>query len=256
MDLDLFDCDATLGPRHRAPAGEPSTPGDLLSALDRCTIRRALVSHHAAWQAELHLGNRLLFELAAAPTAAGSAQRLFPCPTVAPGDADNQPSPDTFVAELLARGARAVRAMPRAMSWNLAEWCAGPLWRALETRRLPLFLPCSETSFDALHPMLAAHPDLPVILTDLSYRTERELYPFAAAHANLHLAMAPRYAAHDGIERLCARIGPARLLFGTRWPQSEPGAAITFLAYARLSDDDKQSIGAGNLDRLLREVRL
>lgn len=250
MDLDLFDCDAALGPRQGAPAAEPSACGDLVAALDRCTIRRALVAHHAAWQAELHLGNRKLFEI----VAASAPRRLFACPTVAPGDADDQPPPESFVAALIAQGARAVRAMPRAMGWNLAEWCAGPLLTALEARRLPLVLPFPETAFEPLHSMLLAHSALPVVLTELSYRQERELFPFAAAHPNLYLAMAPRYAAHDGIERLCDKIGFARLLFGSHWPLSEPGAAVTFLTYSRLPDEHKQCIGAGNLDRLLSEV--
>ncbi|HTL51315.1 MAG TPA: amidohydrolase family protein [Planctomycetota bacterium] len=246
--FDLFDCDAALGRRHGATALEPHSKADLLASMDRCGIRRALVAHHSAWFSEVNLGNRLLTEETAA------SDRLVGCWTAVPDDAGDTERIPRVLQNMLAAGGRAVRLMPKTMLWNLAEWCSGKLCTSLQERQIPALIPLEETSFDALHGVLTHHPQLRVMLLQLSYRIDRELYPFALAHPNLYLSMSPRYSSHDGIERLRDQIGPERLLFGTRWPESEPGAGVSFTLYARIPDSDKRLIAGANLDRLLAEV--
>lgn len=247
--FDLFDSDAALGRRHGATALEPFSKSDLLASMDRCGIRRALVAHYSAWFSEVNLGNRLLAE-----ETAGS-DRLVGCWTVVPDDAGDTEPIGRVLQSMVAAGGRAVRWMPKTMLWNLADWCSGRLCAALVERRIPVFIPFEETSFDALHGVLSRYPQLRVILLQLSYRVDRELYPFAVAHPNLHLSMAPRYSSHDGIERLRDKIGPERLLFGTRWPEAEPGAGVSFTLYARIPEAEKRLVASGNLDRLLAEVQ-
>ena len=60
----------------------------------------------------------------------------------------------------------------------------------------------------------------------------------------------PRKARPPG-ERMAARVGPERLLFGTGMPMYAPGPAITLLTYSGLSQAEKSLVGAGNLRRLL-----
>ena len=50
-------------------------------------------------------------------------------------------------------------------------------------------------------------------------------------------------------------VGADRLLFGTGFPDAEGMMAITQLMYADLADEQKRLIGAGNLERLIGEVR-
>ena len=51
------------------------------------------------------------------------------------------------------------------------------------------------------------------------------------------------------------RYGPKRLLFGSAFPNTGPGGAMLTLAHADISDEEKQLIAAGNLDRLLAEAQ-
>ena len=89
----------------------------------------------------------------------------------------------------------------------------------------------------------------------LGYRSQRMLVPLMKVFPNVYLAVGSPYSVHLGLESMAGRVAAERLLFGTGFPDSEPMASITMLAYSELSDADKQRVGAGNLDRLMGGIR-
>ena len=107
----------------------------------------------------------------------------------------------------------------------------------------------------AISTLLERHPQLPIVLFDVAYGLNRMLWPLMQRHRHLHLVLSPPYCTHDGIELLQENGSLERILFGTGYPDSDPAAAITYLMYSRISDDDKCRIGSGNLNRLLAEVK-
>lgn len=249
MSLPLFDCNASLGVRLGAPADEPATLAELLAELDRLEIGRALVRHLSGRWAGLETGNARL------EAEAGGEPRLARAWTAVPDTGGDQPPTREWLAGLLKTGARAVCLYPKSMKWCLDEWCAGRFLAALEEHRVPAFLTYAEADLNAIHGALSAHPRLPLILSEISYRDNRMLYPLLAAHPNLHLDLSPRYSVHECLEHLCARGWARRALFGTGYPAYEGGAAVTQLMYARISEEERALLGAGNLERLLTEVR-
>jgi hypothetical protein len=60
-----------------------------------------------------------------------------------------------------------------------------------------------------------------------------------------------RYELDAGIERLVAKYGAGRLLFGSGYPYSTMGGALTMLAHVPISDSARADIASGNLERLL-----
>ena len=61
---------------------------------------------------------------------------------------------------------------------------------------------------------------------------------------------------HEGFSDLCAHGLGGRLLFGSGIPEASLAAAASQLLLSDLPDEEKQMIGAGNLERLLAEVAL
>jgi predicted TIM-barrel fold metal-dependent hydrolase len=59
-----------------------------------------------------------------------------------------------------------------------------------------------------------------------------------------------------GIEALVADYGPARLLFGSGFPESYFGTLMLTLRHSQISADAKIAIAGGNLARLLAEAEL
>lgn len=248
MSVRLFDCDASIGLRLGAALDEPSSASDLLAEMDRMGIERALVAHASGWESLPSLGNARIEE-----EARGHA-RLARAWIGLPDAGGGLPPAADWLGGLVASGARAVWLFPARMNWSLEDWCAGPLLSALEERRVPAFLPAGEAGWDQIHRVLDAHPRLALVLSGVSYRHNRMLFPLLDRHAGLRVSIAPRWDVHDGIEQVCARAGAGRLLFGTHWPECDLGATIAYLAYARISAEERAMIGSENLERMLAEV--
>ena len=59
-----------------------------------------------------------------------------------------------------------------------------------------------------------------------------------------------------GPARFARHLPVERLLFGSGLPFFSPGGMITHVTYSGLPESDQQKILAGNLERLISEVRL
>jgi len=81
------------------------------------------------------------------------------------------------------------------------------------------------------------------------------LVPLMKTFQKVHLAIGSDYTAHRGIEMFVAAVGAKRLLFGTGFPEAESMSAVTQLMYAEIRHVQKRLIGAGNLKRLIAEIK-
>ena len=255
----LFDCNCMLG---RAPVRQPGAffaVDGLLEEMDRLGIEQALVYSSIAQHYDPATGNRLLLEELAA---AGRPERLHACWVLLPHATHEMgvDSAEVLVERMLAAGVRAARLFPTQHRFSLSDWSAGPLLRALERHRVPVFIDFGNvhwsdrnTDWDALYHLLKAHARLPVVLVHEGIGSDRYLYPLMEAFPDLLLETS-YYQPHRGIEAICRRFGHERLLFGTGMPVWAPGPAISMLAYADISDDARRAIGRENLRRLLGAV--
>ncbi len=259
MDIPLFDCNATLGLLRGKPAEACGTVETLLAEMDRLNISSALVWHSHALQTHPEDGNRELIEELGQGQGQGQEQeqgcRLHPVWTLLPDTGGDVPPLCETLTEMHAAGARTARIFPKAMKWSTAEWCSGPFFSQLEERRISVQIPIGEIGFDALHELLKAHPELPVVLCSIGYRENRILFPLLQQHPNLYLDLGPRNSVHNLIPYFCSKFGAGRLLFSTGWPHHEAGAGITYLMYAGISDEAKRQIGFENLNGLLEAVQ-
>ncbi|MBN2310298.1 MAG: amidohydrolase family protein [Candidatus Hydrogenedentes bacterium] len=254
MRIELFDVQAGFG--AAAPAKGPDyalsevAPDEWAREMHRLDIARALVRLVPDdLVGDVPAANEALYD--ACDRGAG----LVPCPILVPNGGGDLPAEEEQVDAAVAEGAGAAFLRPQADYWSLAEWASHGLFAALEARRLPAFCLTARFTFDELAGLAPRYPGLPFILAGLQYRSDRTLIPFLKAFPNVHVSIGSNYTVHDGIERLVAEVGAGRVLFGTGFPEAEPMAAITQLAYARLDDDVKRQIGAGNLERLIGAIQ-
>jgi len=245
--LSFFDCNAMCGRRMVRDRKEPYDVGDLIRDMEYFGIDEALVHHGLGRDYDPVAGNERLRE------EIKGKDGLYPCFAFLPGATGEQGDVAEAVERALEHGPAAARIWPKTHSFSTAEWCVGDLLEQLERRRMPLLIDESECGLDAIAGICERRPRLPVVVTGIGYRTARRLYAVWRRCDNLYVDLS-LWGVHRGIEDVCARFGPERLLFGTRWPFMTPGPAITHITYADVSEDEKRLIAGDNLRGLLKGV--
>ena len=116
---------------------------------------------------------------------------------------------------------------------------------------MPLFIDRDQVEWADIARMCRQYPNLPVVITSIGYRENRTLYPLFQSFKHLYVDLS-WYSVHQGIEALSRRFGVGHLLFGTRMPLFAPGPALTALAYADISEEEKAQIAGETLRTLLQ----
>jgi len=239
----FFDCNAQIG-RYSAKHPEAFTTADeLVREMEYCGISEALAYHSMAREYAPAVGNQMLLEEI-------EGRPIRPCWLVMPHHTGEMPAPDDLLAQMKHHGVRALRAFPAAQQFRLSDWCAGDLLAMVEENRIPFFLDMDQTNWDDVARILKHHPGLNLILLRTSYRIDRMIYPLFEKYEGLRIEAAT-YQVASGIEEICRRFGAKRLLFGTGLPYTEAGPSIAQIAYAEISDEEKQMIAGDNLRDLL-----
>ena len=125
----------------------------------------------------------------------------------------------------------------------------------LSEKRVPVILSVLEANIGLVDEVARRHPKLRIILTGVAQSMTRALYPVLASSREVRFDIS-YFMLHRGIEEVCGKFGPERMLFGTRYPFFNPGCAVMAVNYAEIPDDAKEAIAHGNAERLVEEVRL
>jgi len=243
MKLSYFDCNASVGKRGLKYKSDPWRTEGVIEALERTGIAGAVV--YAGWSkdyAPAYGNERLMEELK-------KSSRLYGCYTIMPGDCGNFAAPADAVADLRAKGFVAAKMFPASHYYNADEITMGDYYSALAAANIPLFVDYSEIDIRDLKDVLANHPDLNVVLQNMSWSFQTKIVPYLKKYPNLHIELS-NMQANRAVEMLVEVVGAKQILFGTGLPKMSAGAARAFIDYAMISDEDKQRIAGGNLARL------
>lgn len=248
----FYDCEAAFGRRRTVLPGSFWSKEDLLVQMQQCGISRALVRHSVAAELDPMAGNQMLMEeIADTPC-------LTPLWTVQPHHTGEFWEPKELLDKMKANGVAAVTMFGGTeQNFVTFEWNCGELFDALEDARVPLFVGLGQITggYNGVYELLKKHPKLPVVLNGVGYRDGRNLYPLLASFSNLHISSCG-WKAQAGIEDVCEKFGAERILFGSNLPIQSGGAAVAMVMYAAISEEEKQMIASGNLERLLGGVKL
>jgi predicted TIM-barrel fold metal-dependent hydrolase len=245
--MSVIDANALIG---RWPNGSLkfSTAADLLKQMDALAINKALVYEASALKHSPVEGNITLMS-----SIANYPDRLIPCWVVLP--TWKIETGRELIDDLRAHQVKAVRIFSKEHNFVLDEWSCGSMFAQLETAKIPLLLDGSEISPTQIHGICKAHPELPVILTQSEYFWNRNFYTLFDLHPNFYLEIST-YFVYYGLEDFVNRFGASRLIFGSRMPFQEGGAALGMVKFADLSQDKQELILGKNLERLLGGVSL
>lgn len=227
---------------------EFETAEGLLEKMDFYGISEAYVYSSYAVKVSPLDGNYMLMD-----AIQGYEDRLKPCWVAVPTwDMEHDRKLED---ELKKYNVKIVRLFPNNQSFSLESWICSDVYEMLQRNRIPLLLNSPDVSWNQLHAICAEYPDMPVILSQVEYQKNRILYKLLEKHPNLYLDVSTYYV-YDGVEDIVKRFGAGRMLFGSRMPFTEAGAPLGMTLLADISDQEKEEILSGTIDRLVKEVRI
>ncbi|MHB9023172.1 MAG: amidohydrolase family protein [Armatimonadota bacterium] len=253
--VEWFDCHAEIGRRIIPNPIQVADAAGLAALYAEIGVQRALVVHARMYQDAPQVSNPLVVaETQAFP-------QFEPTWAVLPPQTGEQGTPAEFVAAMRAHGVRALWAFPTDHEYLLNAVTFGPLFEEMRARKIPLLVKVAALG---LHPagwanlgtLLSEAPGLrmAVVLASV-WGQDRYFRPLIERYPGLHL-ITSLYNLEGGIPAFCTRYGSERLLFGTSFPDCQPGGAMMTLLHSGISEDHVRAIAGGNLQRLLEEVSL
>lgn len=245
VDLDfkpsvpVFDANVALGRRHDRRVTSESA-AQALAEMARIGIGRAVVypAHGVAFDARD--GNDYLVEMLSGTT--GLVPQFVANPT-----ADDL---DRFAAEAGEHGVKSVRMLPDGGGYPFRDWTVGEWLEWLASEGMPLWLPASAFDPSEVHDTLRGHSQVNVVLSDVHYVHVPWVMSMVRSLPNVHIEVS-RFVIPDGITKLIDTVGPERVLFGSRFPDSPIAAQLYSLERSGMDHATLKAVCAGNLERLL-----
>jgi predicted TIM-barrel fold metal-dependent hydrolase len=250
-ELEFFDCNAFIGRPVQGCPQPASTVEELLAEMDYNGIARALAWHIAQLDYAPAVGNRMLAD------AIRPHDRLIGCWTILPDSLPEFPKAPQLVARMKAARVRALRVFPEPHRYLLRREVFGRAFDMMIELRIPLIVSNARgASWQAIYDLLREVPDLVCIVSDHGcWGADRWFRPLLDHYKDVYVDLSD-YLLDGGIESLVADYGASRLLYGSGFPMQYPGGMMMAIRHAEISLRDRQAIASGNLDRLLKEVRL
>jgi predicted TIM-barrel fold metal-dependent hydrolase len=230
-----IDVNTHIGPAH-GRAGGPSID-DLVAEQRSHDVGLSLVRHRSAVLSDVDAGNHSAIEVAAGHPS------VLPIAVLGVDRSD-------VVASVVALGSNVAgfwiegRAVVASDSAAVDE-----LLRAVASTGKPLFAAIRQFGDASRIGAATAGLGMPVILVGLHYDNAGDTLAAARRYDHLHLETS-RMAHLGAIEGAVRLVGAERLLFGTGSPTRSIQSVLNAVALARIPDDAKRAILAGNAARL------
>ena len=246
--MKFFDCNVCFGAAMRPALKQKETAEELLEEMDFCQIDEALVFHAASRDDFPGTGNRLASE------ATAKHERLHACWAILPPQTEElAATTEEFFADMRKHGVWALRAFPTEHRYQLNDTTFHDLFDGMEAAHVPLLVP---GDWPMVERLLRDRPNLTVIATQpSSHGQDRMFRPLIERFPNFYVDTT-QSECDGGIAAFCNKYGPRRLLYGSGFPEHPMGAGMLAILHADISDRERELIAAGNLTRLMKEVRL
>lgn len=248
--MKFIDARCQLGRRGTFREGEPITKAEILELMDRCGIEKAIAYHSIAKEGDMKAGNmelikdtqddaRFARQWVAMPSAFGEFMSV-----------------DELLAGMKEHSVSSIRLFPKTHGFSLKPYALGKLMAAMAEHKIPVFMTYNELSDqDALYGLLTDYPEVNFVISDISYREERKMFPILQQCKNLRIGTG-NYVVHGGVKTVCETFGAERLIFDTGLPTGSATAAVSLIYFAEISQEEKELIAHGNIERMLSEVKL
>jgi predicted TIM-barrel fold metal-dependent hydrolase len=242
--LNLFSANLRFGRNAVSLAMFPAV-SDLLAHMDRLGVQRTVAWHAGCHEANPSALNRdMVAEIERTPGAAG---RIIPALAFSPVMLYEKDGLRNLLQLLRRSGTRALHFTSALWNYTFAQ--NEPILKALAGMKPVVFLNNNEAQAQDLLPCARRFPGISFVLTDLMWNRHYFAYDLMRQAKNI-LVETSLFHVEGNIELAVRHFGAERLLFGLG-TKVNYGGPMAALARARISENEKQEIAHGNLERLL-----
>lgn len=246
---EYFDFNVMLGKPTVVPLNSWLSIDRLNEEMDRFNIKKALVYHSYSRDYDANFGNEKLIE------EIKDYSKLYATWVLLPIDIFPIDTFDKLLEKLKINKVKAIRLFPDLHNFLLEEEVIGDLLSFLEELNLPIIISPNNTGWKDIYGILRNHPNIRLVLTDLTYRQSSYIFPLLKRYKNVYIELSG-YITFLGIETLYKKFGGERMLFGSNLPYKNPGSTIFYIEKADVPEETKDYIAYKNADRLIQEVAI
>lgn len=245
----FFDGLTRIGPRKYKHPAERWSLKHLVDEMDHCSISGALVFsmlsvNYDAMHANLELSEMLK-----------PYPYLFAVWNAIPHFTGEFPAPEELGQLMKEHDVRAISVHPANNNWDWRDPQNQELFKWLENQRVLTIIRSEEFGgFGGVKELLTSYPQLPVLLTGVTWSFQRIIFPMLSSYRNLHITF-DNFQINEGLETMVADGYEDQLIFGSNAPSMSMGAHRAYVDYADVSRAARDKIAGGNLTRLLKGQR-
>ncbi|MBC7320979.1 amidohydrolase family protein [bacterium] len=246
---EYFDFNVMIGKPTIVPLNNWLDVDRLNEEMGGFNIKKALVYHSYSRDYDAHFGNEKLIE------EIKDCLNLYVTWVLLPLDIFPIDTFDELLEEFRKNNIKAVRFFPDLHNFLLEEEVIGDLLSFLEELKVPILISPNNTGWKDIYSILRNHPNIRLVLIDLTYRQSSYIFPLLKRYENIYVELSG-YITFLGIETLYKRFGGEKMLFGSNLPYKNPGSTIYYIEKANIPEEVKDCIAYKNADRLIQEVDL
>ncbi len=140
--------------------------------------------------------------------------------------------------------------------YNSPKW--DPLFSFGNERNLFVLLHPSDNFVTEIDEIAGRYPRLRLLLahSGLNFKHAADVIPLAKKHENVFLELTFTDVVDGVIEFIVDQAGPERVLFGTDQPMRDASPQLGWVAYARISEEEKVRILGENMKKILAGARI
>ena len=248
--MKFLDARIELGQCCMLREGAPGTTGEILEIMERCGIEKAIVSHAIAREAEMQAGNEELLKITGEGTP--FLRQWYAMPSVF----GEFPEPQELFQQMKRYDVTSLRLMPKKCNYLLKPYVLGKLMAAAADCHVPVFMTLhDDIAPEEIYDLCKDYPDVNFVICGIDYRQNRVIGPILEQCPNFYFGTS-NYVVHNGLKLLSEYCGVDRLVFESGLPTGSATAAVSLIHYAEISEEEKELIAHGNMERLLSGVTL
>ena len=258
--MEFFDVNCLVGKSLFEDKDSGSKSDNFFSAMAENNIKKSVLTNRLSISYDWKAGNNAILSFKGLK----EKENIFYSFVLTP-DVYHEFNFSDYLSNVYKNKVRLFRIFPKSHLFYLNDYYMRKIFNEMAEVNFPLMLDLKELditgnkyfAIDDLKILLSEHKKLPVILeTSLKQcMFSRFYFPLLEEFENLYLEVSGMLLM-DQMEHYVGKFGSQRLIFGSNFPNTNPGVNTSRIESANIDKSSKENIAGKNISRLLDKISL